>query len=126
MPETMTATEQTLAEIWREVVSLDRVGRHDSFFDVGGHSLLATKVISRIAKAFNVELPVRVVFESPTIAELAEVVMRAQSEQPKPVSSIIGRHSRDSEASELLKQLEQFSEEELQELLRHPKLKDLV
>jgi amino acid adenylation domain-containing protein len=125
VPETMTATEQTLAQIWREVVVLDHVGRHDSFFDVGGHSLLATKVISRITKAFNVELPVRVVFEAPTIAELAELVTRAQRERPK-VSPILGRRSRDSEASELLKRLEQFSVAELQELLRDPKLKDVV
>ena len=125
-PETMTAAEQTIAEIWKEVVGLKRIGRHDSFFDVGGHSLLATKVISRIARAFNVELPVRVVFEAPTIAELSELVARAQREQPKPVAPLIGRRSRNSEASDLLKQLERLSEAELRELLKNPKLKGIL
>jgi amino acid adenylation domain-containing protein len=113
-----TATEKKLAEIWQEVVVLEQVGRHDSFFDIGGHSLLATKVISRITKTFSVELPVRVIFEAPTIAELAEAITRAQTEQPKPMAPTIGRRSRDSETKKLLARLAQLSKSELQTLLR--------
>jgi amino acid adenylation domain-containing protein len=69
-----TPTEAALAEIWREVLRLDRVGIHDAFFDLGGHSLLMTRIISRVREAFNVELPIRRFFESPTIAGLSAVI----------------------------------------------------
>ncbi|ETW97426.1 MAG: hypothetical protein ETSY1_22675, partial [Candidatus Entotheonella factor] len=69
-----TPTEAVLAAIWSDVLGVDRVGMHDNFFDLGGHSLVATQVISRVRDAFHTELPVRTVFESPTIAELAMAV----------------------------------------------------
>ena len=69
-----TPTEAALAEIWREVLRLDRIGIHEAFFDLGGHSLLMTRVISRVREAFNVELPLRRFFESPTIAGLSAVI----------------------------------------------------
>jgi acyl carrier protein len=62
--------EQQLADIWAEVLRLERVGIHDNFFEFGGHSLLATQVISRLRQAFGVELPVRTLFEAPTVADL--------------------------------------------------------
>src|SRR4051794_20132033 len=49
--------EELLANIWAEVLKLDQVGIHDNFFELGGHSLLATQIISRLRKAFQVELP---------------------------------------------------------------------
>jgi amino acid adenylation domain-containing protein len=64
-------TEERLAEIWSGVLQIDRIGIHDNFFALGGHSLLATQVVSRVRAGFNVELPVRALFEAPTIAELA-------------------------------------------------------
>jgi acyl carrier protein len=67
-----TPVEEAIVEIWREVLSLDRVGIHDNFFELGGHSLLATQVISRLRAAFSVELALRSLFESPTVAGLAE------------------------------------------------------
>ena len=65
------ATEERLAQIWERVLDRDRVGVDEDFFDLGGHSLLATQVVSQVAEAFNVEMPLRVLFENTTIAELA-------------------------------------------------------
>ncbi|MGZ3460106.1 MAG: condensation domain-containing protein, partial [Archangium sp.] len=62
--------EQKLASLWTEVLRLERVGIHDNFFELGGHSLLATQAISRIRGAFGVELPLRDLFDAPTIAAL--------------------------------------------------------
>ena len=68
------AVEETLANIWAEVLNLDKVGIHDNFFHLGGHSLLATQVISRVNNSFQVEIPLRQLFESPEIAGFASCV----------------------------------------------------
>ena len=69
-----TPTEELLGEIWAQVLGVQRIGIHDNFFQLGGHSLLATQVVSRIREAFKVEMPLRHLFESPTVAGLAEKI----------------------------------------------------
>lgn len=69
-----TLAEETLAAIWSEVLGLERVGIHDNFFDSGGHSLLGVRLISRIRSVFRCDLPLRTLFLSPTIAELAQAL----------------------------------------------------
>ena len=72
--ESFSATEEALAQIWREVIGLSELGRHDNFFDLGGHSVLITQIISRARKSFGIELTLRHLFEAPTIGELALIV----------------------------------------------------
>ena len=69
-----TPTEEKIAAIWADVLNVDRVGVHDSFFDLGGHSLLAIQVLTRLRTAFQVEVPLGRLFETLTVAGLAEVV----------------------------------------------------
>ena len=71
--------EQLLASIWTEVLKLEQIGVYDNFFELGGHSLLATQVISRVRETFQVEVPLRTLFEMPTIEELAEVIIQSQA-----------------------------------------------
>ncbi len=73
-PDACNPAEDVLAGIWQELLGIERIGRHDNFFEIGGHSLVATRVVSRIRRAFDVELPLRQLFEGPTIAALARAV----------------------------------------------------
>ncbi|MFZ4471104.1 MAG: condensation domain-containing protein, partial [Pirellula sp.] len=74
-----TPIEQQLASIWAEMLGIEAIGIHDNFFALGGHSLLATRVIAGISSTFQVELPLRKLFEAPTIAELATEIETLRS-----------------------------------------------
>jgi acyl carrier protein len=69
-----TPEENTLAEIWAQVLGLERIGVHDNFFELGGHSLLVTRVLSQIRETFQVELPVASLFKYSTVAELVKYI----------------------------------------------------
>jgi len=74
-----TPVEVQLAKIWGELLDIDRVGINDNFFDLGGHSLTASRVISRVIQTFQLELPVKLLFDSPTVAEMASVIAANQA-----------------------------------------------
>jgi acyl-coenzyme A synthetase/AMP-(fatty) acid ligase/acyl carrier protein len=73
--------EEALVKIWAEILDLDHVGVHDNFFDLGGHSLAATRVISRVIQTFPLDLTVKALFDSPTVAEMAEVIAEHQDDK---------------------------------------------
>nr|MBW4563383.1 amino acid adenylation domain-containing protein [Mojavia pulchra JT2-VF2] len=87
-----TPTEIALANIWSDILGLTQVGIYDHFLDLGGHSLLATQVISRIRNVLQIELPLRCLFESATIAELAKLIetgrQQIQSIQLPPIQPV--------------------------------------
>ncbi|MBE7384646.1 MAG: amino acid adenylation domain-containing protein [Leptolyngbya sp. SIO1E4] len=75
-----TLTEELLAGIWSNVFGLDQVGIYDNFFDLGGHSLLAVRLISQVRSTFQIELPLRALFELPTVASLSERIETARKD----------------------------------------------
>jgi non-ribosomal peptide synthetase component F len=85
-------TESALAEIWSELLGVERVSRNDHFFSLGGHSLMATKLTLRINQAMEINLPLTAVFEFPVLAQLAERVVDAQLAQfdPEALAALLG------------------------------------
>ena len=115
--EPRTDTERELCSIVAELLGVDRVGIHDNFFELGGHSLLATKFVSRVRERLGVELPLRDLFEKPTVAELAESIEhREGGEEAGDRIERVEREPQDIEA--LLEEIEQLSDEEVEALLR--------
>ena len=100
-----TPLEQEMARIWERVLKVKSVGIYDNFFALGGHSLLATQVISRVNESLQIELPLRMMFEQPTIAGLALVVAQRQA------------LAVEGETLKLLDKLSQLTDEEAQQLL---------
>ncbi|MFQ5681991.1 MAG: AMP-binding protein [Candidatus Binatia bacterium] len=101
-----TPVEVTVAGVWAEVLGLDQVGIYDNFFDLGGHSLNATQVISRVIKTFKVELPIKSLFESPTVAGMALII-----------TENMAKKAGDEELARMLAELESISNEEAQKRL---------
>jgi acyl-coenzyme A synthetase/AMP-(fatty) acid ligase len=79
--EPLTSEERDVARIWADMLGLPRVGRHDDFFDLGGDSLLATRVVARMSTHFDVQLPVRSLFESHTVSKVATVISAARENE---------------------------------------------
>ena len=104
-----TPEEEKLAQIWAQVLGLDRVGMDDNFLELGGDSLLATQVISRVIKAFSVDLPQRSLFSAPTVAQMTVVVAQRQAQQASP-----------EDVERLLAEVEALSEDQAKQLLTGP------
>jgi len=90
-----TPVEELLAQIWSDVLQVDQVGIHDNFFHLGGHSLLATRLISRIRDTFKLDLPLRNLFEAPTIYGLAQRVQELGEKQDVMQGTKITRVARE-------------------------------
>ena len=98
--------EEAIAEIWRELLNLDRVGRNDHFFELGGHSLLVMQLVVRMRELFQVELPLRELFERPLLSAVADAI------REKQLATFMG-----DELEDMQDELDGLSEEELQKLL---------
>jgi acyl transferase domain-containing protein/acyl carrier protein/2-polyprenyl-3-methyl-5-hydroxy-6-metoxy-1,4-benzoquinol methylase len=101
--------EQTLTEIWQQLLGIEQIGIHDNFFELGGDSLFASQLVSRICKTFEIELPYKSFYSTSTVAELARVIIQKLTQQT------------DQEAlAQALAEIEQLSEDEVQKILASP------
>jgi amino acid adenylation domain-containing protein len=109
--------EETLIKIWAEVLKIERIGVLDNFFELGGHSLLAAQVIARVRKYVGVEVPVRSLFEEPTVAALASALARARVDGATPSTGIVPERSLQPRWEQLEARLRELSDEEIDALL---------
>jgi len=98
--------EQVLTGIWADVLGIEKVGVHDSFFDLGGHSILVTQLVARVRDTLQVEIPLRTLFETPTVAGLTELLLN----DPEKKTQV-------EKTAELLVQVSGLSDEEAERLL---------
>lgn len=108
-----TAVEETIAEIFGEVLGISQVGIHDNFFELGGHSLLATRVVNRIRRTLKAELALRRFFEAPSVAAIA-TTLSAEETIPGQME----------ETAVLLRRIDSLSADDLEELLRKKRAKE--
>ena len=120
-------TENALAEIWAEVLRLERVGVENKFFDLGGHSLVALQIIARVRSTFQVQLTMRHIFEAPTVAQLAAVIKDIQliggTQEETSIDSFVAQ-----DEERLLEDIDQLSDQQvdslLNDLLREEEIKN--
>jgi acyl carrier protein len=105
-------TQTALAAIWRALLDVERVGAADAFFALGGHSLLAMRLVARIRDAFGVDVPVRTVFEHPTLTALADAIDRAAPAEDAPPPVLAAAPGLDDDMD-----LNDLSDEEVERLL---------
>ena len=98
--------ERAIADLWQQFLGIAEIGIHDNFFLLGGHSLLGTRLISRLRDTFEVDVPLRRLFDSPTVAGLADTIARRRQEREE------------QEMSGLLAKLEALDEREIEEELK--------
>jgi amino acid adenylation domain-containing protein len=101
--EPETETELTVASVWKELLRIERVSRHDNFFDLGGHSLLATQTVNKLRNACGVDLPLRAFFEDPTVAGLARKIDATRQQVQGDLDNL----------ARLFEQVKQMSDEEV-------------
>jgi len=109
-----TSLEEMLVQIWQQVLGIEHVGINDNFFDLGGHSLTATRVASQARKQLRIELPLHIIFERPTIIQLAQWLEQTHADtlsdpQHFPLDA--------QRVEELLQHIDDLSEEEVENLL---------
>jgi len=88
-----TQTERLIAAVWQEILQIEKIGIHDNFFELGGDSVLATRVISQVCKKFKIELPIKSIFEAPTVAGISEQIknIRATTQKlPTSTTAVLG------------------------------------
>jgi acyl carrier protein len=86
--------EERVAEIWKELLGLDRVGLDDNFFDLGGHSLLTVRVHGRIRETFDMDLRITDLFRHPTVRSLAAFLAAPNGEEPAAQATVAGARDR--------------------------------
>jgi len=101
-----TLVERELANIWADVLALAQVGVDDNFFDLGGHSLAASRVIAKVIQTYQLEIPIKTLFDAPTVAEMASLIRQNQA---NPAS--------EAELEHMLREVERMTEEEVQKQL---------
>jgi len=97
-----TPVEEILADVWAELLGVERVGAEDNFFELGGHSLLATQLITRLREIFRIELPLGIIFETPTVSGLSAFMIAHESKPGSMVKTAL-----------ILKQIDGMSEGEV-------------
>ncbi|HEX7331325.1 MAG TPA: amino acid adenylation domain-containing protein [Pyrinomonadaceae bacterium] len=102
----LNAVEQTIAGIWSQLLGVERIGSNDSFFFIGGNSIFAIQLISRLNKTYNLELPLRTIYDKPQLSDLAAHIIKLQAEQADA-----------AELNELLAELEDISEADARTML---------
>ncbi len=112
-----TPMEEQVAEIWTQLLGVDRVGIYDNFFELGGHSLLATKVVSRVRETFEVELPVRSLFETPRMVDLTTTISQLQLATGTDGSRIERSERGEKNIEELVAELAHLSDDDVQAML---------
>lgn len=118
--------EQTVANIWQQLLGIQQIGIEDDFFELGGDSLLATQTISRLRKVFDVEMSIRRLFETPTVADQALAVQQSQTEAENNSINTIARIGSEN-AQQKLTKLNSLSDQEVDALLNQMLAeKDLV